>query len=105
MPLDVIKTNMQARYDLYKNPVHCAVSIFKDSGVKGLYRGTMPFLIQTAGKASIRFTAFGFIKRALLTIPGTENCPIMTNMACGLLAGVAEASIWTTPAERIKVLQ
>ena len=104
MPLDVAKTRMQNFPGKYKNPIHCMKAMAAENGLKGLYFGFTPFALQTAGKASIRFTAFAQIKVALELVMGTENQKTVS-MIAGLASGMVEAMIWTTPTERIKVLK
>mmetsp|Transcript_14175 Transcript_14175/g.19671 ORF Transcript_14175/g.19671 Transcript_14175/m.19671 type:complete len:291 (+) Transcript_14175:223-1095(+) len=106
MPLDVAKTNMQAYPGKFKNPIHCMSMIVKEKGAFGLYSGLAPFLVQTSGKAAIRFTAFEKCKDAL-EYSGLDKSmnTTMKNLSSGLMAGVAEASFWTTPTERLKVIR
>ena len=61
-------------------------------------------MLQTAGKAAIRFTAFAKIKEFLEFLVGT-GYGAQINLWSGLLAGAVEAAVWTTPTERIKVLR
>lgn len=102
MPLDVAKTNMQMHPGKYSGPIDCLMKISKQHGPAAMYNGTTPFMLQTAGKAAIRFTAFAQIKLVLefLQVPTP-----MVNLWSGLLAGAVEAAVWTTPTERIKVLR
>jgi solute carrier family 25 citrate transporter 1 len=104
MPLDVAKTQMQMHPGKYTGPINCLSTIYRTTGIRGWWMGATSFGLQTAGKASIRFTAFAKIKDSLEFIsgPGYTNS---INMSSGLLAGFVEAAVWTTPTERIKVLR
>lgn len=104
MPLDVAKTNMQMHPGKFSGPLDAIVKIAREGGVRALYYGTTPFMLQTSGKAAIRFTAYSKIKDVLEATWGSEN-PAQINLWSGLLAGVIEAAVWTTPTERIKVLR
>jgi len=104
MPLDVAKTNMQMHPGKFQGPIDALVQISKKGGPKALYFGTTPFLLQTSGKAAIRFTAFAKIKDFLETVLGPGH-KAQINLWSGLLAGAVEAAVWTTPTERIKVLR
>lgn len=104
MPLDVAKTNMQMHPGKYTGPIDCLSKLAKVGGVKSWYHGMTPFMLQTAGKASIRFTAFAKIKEGLEMVMG-EGKAAQVNLWSGLLAGGVEAAVWTTPTERIKVLR
>lgn len=108
MPLDVVKTQMQINPGKYRNPVHAIGSIYQTSGFRALYFGMPPFMLQTAGKAAIRFTAFSKVKVQLMSTFGEENVErynVLANLLCGLIAGSFEAALWTTPTERLKVLR
>jgi solute carrier family 25 citrate transporter 1 len=103
-PLDAIKTQLQMNRTKYTGLVDCAQKIVRVSGVKGLYYGMTPFMIQTSGKAAIRFTAFAKIKDGLEVVLGKQNAGTI-NMISGLMAGAVEAAVWTTPTERLKILR
>lgn len=106
MPLDVIKTNMQIHAGLYRNPLHAGKEIYLHGGFRALYFGLSALLIQTSGKAAIRFTAYEQIC-SLLKLFGMDRKekPKQVGLIAGLGAGTAEALIWTTPTERLKVLR
>jgi len=104
MPLDVAKTNLQMHPGKYSGPIDALMKIAKTGGPKALYYGTTPFMLQTSGKAAIRFTAFAEIKSALEYTMGPGH-GAQVNLWAGLLAGVVESAVWTTPTERIKVLR
>lgn len=110
MPLDVIKTTMQVNQGKYRHPLHCGQAIVSLGGVRGLYAGMPAFLIQTAGKAAIRFTAYEHLKGRLTRLCGASGVdpttfPMVVDLIAGLGAGVLEAFVWTTPTERLKVLR
>uniref|UniRef100_A0A6S8D7U5 Mitochondrial carrier protein n=1 Tax=Aplanochytrium stocchinoi TaxID=215587 RepID=A0A6S8D7U5_9STRA len=108
MPLDTVKTQMQINPGKYKNPVHAISTIYTQNGFRALYFGMPAFLVQTSGKAAIRFTAYAKAKEALIIMLGEEavgSNQTASNLACGLMAGAAEAAVWTTPTERLKVLK
>eukprot|EP00924_Labyrinthula_sp_SR-Ha-C_P014663 maker-scaffold_74-snap-gene-0.18-mRNA-1 protein AED:0.00 eAED:0.00 QI:52/1/1/1/1/1/3/234/344 len=106
MPLDVVKTQMQINPGKYRNPIHAMKTIKQTDGIRALYFGMPAFLLQTSGKAAIRFTAFAKTKQTvekLLNIEGKGGAGV--NLFCGLMAGAVEAAVWTTPTERLKVLK
>ena len=70
-----------------------------------LYYGLPAFLTQTSMKAAIRFTAYETCKTLLVETMGLSGTAVSTNLLSGLVAGAAEASVWTTPTERLKVLR
>ena len=109
MPLDVVKTQLQVNQGIYRNPIHAGSEIVRMGGVRALYYGMPAFLIQTSGKAAIRFTAFEKIKGLILTVTeepmGISPHSPLIGLTAGLAAGTSEALIWTTPTERLKVLR
>jgi len=104
MPIDVAKTNMQIYPKKYTNPIQTISTIYKTTGFKSLYRGFFPYLLQNSGKIALRFSLFNITKQSLvdnkLINEGTK-----LNFFAGIIAGITEATIWTTPTEKIKVLQ
>lgn len=104
LPLEVIKTQMQiAKYD---SMLSCARHIVKSDGVAGLYSGFRPFALQTTGRTGIRFFSVTALQRAVDRL-GIERgqSPLLWSGLTGFGAGVCEALFWTTPTERLKVLQ
>ena len=102
-PLDTIKTQLQINPKKYKNIVDCGSHIIKTNGIMGLYYGIFPSLLQVAGKSGIRFTIYDTICNNLKNNDGS-----ISNYNCflsGLCAGAVEAIIWTSPTERLKILQ
>jgi len=108
MPLDVVKTRMQIYGPIYSNPISGMATIYRDSGFKALYYGMPAFLMQTSMKAAIRFTAFEYLKEGMAATFGEEAVARnqnLTNLTAGVIAGTVEATAWTTPTERLKVLR
>ena len=100
-PLDTIKTHMQIKK--CRNMFTTGSNIVKRSGLNGLYYGVIPSLAQVAGKASLRFTLYEKIKDKLRD----ENGKVSNskNFIAGLSSGAIEAFVWTSPTERIKIIQ
>tara|TARA_B100000513_G_scaffold195064_1_gene124957 strand:- start:1700 stop:2347 length:648 start_codon:yes stop_codon:yes gene_type:complete len=104
MPLDTIKTQMQIKH--HAGMFSCAQSIIGTDGVRGLYFGFRPFIIQASGKAAVRFYMFDMLCKGV-DAAGVERSrhPTMWTSICGMGAGMAEALFWTAPTERLKVLR
>ncbi|OLQ06885.1 Succinate/fumarate mitochondrial transporter [Symbiodinium microadriaticum] len=100
MPLDTVKTYCQVnRTGL--GPVAGAQQIYQLKGTHGFYFGLPAVLVQVAGKGAIRFTAFEQFKFLLqYCVPKPS-----VDFLAGIGAGFAEAFLWTTPTERLKVLR
>ena len=104
MPLDTIKTQMQLK--TYSSPFGCGRAIVAADGVKGLYYGFRPFLLQASGKAAVRFFMYENICRAVDACGADRAAaPAKWSMVCGMGAGMCEALFWTAPTERLKVLR
>ncbi|KAJ3188708.1 hypothetical protein HDU85_004422 [Gaertneriomyces sp. JEL0708] len=60
MPLDVVKTRMQAlnARELYRNSAHCLYKIVADEGVKALWKGATPRLGRLIFSGGIVFTVY-----------------------------------------------
>lgn len=101
---------MQVNRNAYRHPIHAGSELVRLGGVRALYYGMPAFLTQTSGKAAIRFTAFEYFRTnivksfAAINIDATAY-PSLVGLTAGLAAGTAEALIWTTPTERLKVLR
>jgi hypothetical protein len=90
-------------------------------GVRGLFAGLPIMIVQTTGKAAIRFFSYDAFKRMLNDSPlgnggrggsgggggdsGTKAEPLAVRLAAGTLAGACEAALWVTPCERLKTLR
>lgn len=100
-PLDTIKTHMQINSNT--NIFNTSRNILNTSGFLGLYYGVIPSITQVAGKASIRFTLYEQIRNKFKNDNG--DVTNSKNLIAGLISGAMEAIIWTSPTERIKILQ
>ena len=100
-PLDTIKTHMQIKKN--GNTLTTGMNIIKKSGIPGLYFGVIPSLAQVAGKASLRFTLYEKIKNSFKDKNGKVSNS--KNLIAGLSSGAIEAMVWTSPTERVKIIQ
>jgi len=103
MPLDTAKTQMQLNH--YKNLVQCAKQIVAANGIGGLYFGFGPFLLQTSGKAAVRFFAYDTLTNLYRASGIFPENSVIQSVSCGIGAGMTEALVWTTPTERLKILR
>ena len=79
--------------------------IVSRKGIRGLYSGFKPFVVQASGKAAVRFYCYGSFANTLAKAGfSRQNNPTAFSVLCGLGAGTCEAIFWTCPTERIKVL-
>ena len=101
MPLDTVKTFCQVNRT-GMGPVAGAQQIYQLKGLQGFYFGLPAVLLQVAGKGAIRFTAFEQFKFLMQLAPVPKAS---IDFLAGIGAGFAEAFLWTTPTERLKVLR
>jgi len=69
-PIDVVKSNMQSVNGMirYTSSIDCFQKIWKEEGVKGLYRGLVPRLNRVVLETSLSFTFFELLSRNLNNI-------------------------------------
>ncbi|CAK8992844.1 unnamed protein product [Durusdinium trenchii] len=101
MPLDTVKTFCQVNRT-GMGPMAGARQIYQLKGFQGFYFGLPAVLLQVAGKGAIRFTAFEQFKFLMHLTPVPKGS---IDFLAGIGAGFAEAFLWTTPTERLKVLR
>mmetsp|Transcript_62963 Transcript_62963/g.111834 ORF Transcript_62963/g.111834 Transcript_62963/m.111834 type:complete len:297 (-) Transcript_62963:153-1043(-) len=101
MPLDTVKTFTQVNRT-GMGPLAGASQIYQLKGFPGFYFGLPAVLLQVAGKGAIRFTAYEQFK---LGLQMANAPPASVDFLAGVGAGFAEAFLWTTPTERLKVLR
>ena len=99
-PLEVIKTNLQARTNVGSglHPLSMASKIIAEQGPKGLYRGLSLSLMGIIPTRACYFWAYGATKEALTEVIG--DCPA-THMMSAVTAGGLSATV-TCPLWMIK---
>jgi solute carrier family 25 carnitine/acylcarnitine transporter 20/29 len=108
-PLDTIKTKMQAQ-NTYANTsaMKTLLTVFKNEGMKGLYRGLLPPLVGSSIFRSVQFSAYAWAYSRAGTytalkkeIPYTGGIEVRVIVA-GIFSSTVRASI-EAPLEYIKV--
>mmetsp|Transcript_9149 Transcript_9149/g.29428 ORF Transcript_9149/g.29428 Transcript_9149/m.29428 type:complete len:272 (+) Transcript_9149:189-1004(+) len=94
MPFEVTKNRIQMGHGPPAILLNARDTVAK-KGVRGLYYGLQPQLLQVSAKSSLRFVAFETYQRML---PGST-------FTCGMLAGLTEALVLVAPTERLKILR
>jgi len=65
-PVDVVKTIMQGeRSSEFKGPIDCAKDIWKNEGVRGFYKGTVPRLSRVVIDVALTFALYEHITRSI----------------------------------------
>ncbi|KAM8827123.1 solute carrier family 25 member 47-A [Synchiropus picturatus] len=108
-PGDIVKVRLQCQTESkksgtfrpkYRGPVHCLLSIVKEDGVLGLYRGALPLMLRDAPSFATYFLTYTTICDWLTD--GSEKRPGWSGvMLAGGVAGMAGWSIGT-PMDVIK---
>uniref|UniRef100_A0A1Q3F3D6 Mitochondrial thiamine pyrophosphate carrier n=1 Tax=Culex tarsalis TaxID=7177 RepID=A0A1Q3F3D6_CULTA len=94
MPLDVIRTRVisQDPGKGYKNAFQAFGMIYRHEGVRGLYRGVGPALLQIAPLTGGQFmflNLFGSVVKKLEALPETAPLPATELFLCGGMAGLS----------------
>lgn len=65
-PVDVVKTNMQGEgASKFKGPMDCAAQIWKNEGIRGFYKGTVPRLSRVVIDVALTFVLYEHITNSL----------------------------------------
>jgi solute carrier family 25 citrate transporter 1 len=101
-PFDVTKTRLQTdNYNKYKGVIDCFKTIYKNEGIKALYKGLTPFITNLSLKYALRLYTYElFID--ILTQNNKTPLTFEKDLLAGLSSGVIEAVIIVTPLEVIK---
>ncbi|GAA6025256.1 hypothetical protein JCM8202_001933 [Rhodotorula sphaerocarpa] len=105
-PSETIKTKLiddqKREVPRYRGLVHGTVSIVKEEGISGIYRGLGPVAARQGANSAVRFTTYGTLKSFVSgnTRPG-ETLPAGITFAIGAVAGVVTVYA-TMPLDVIK---
>eukprot|EP00924_Labyrinthula_sp_SR-Ha-C_P012761 maker-scaffold_78-snap-gene-0.5-mRNA-1 protein AED:0.01 eAED:0.01 QI:130/1/1/1/1/1/4/1211/252 len=97
MPFEVVKTRQQISTTQGNNKPFSLLykTNFRSlAGLKSFYTGLPVMMLQTGGKACIRFYSYDILQTHL----GGNK------LLSGTIAGCLEAALWITPCERLKIL-
>lgn len=104
-PFEFAKTRVQLRTEkgvpTPRNPFLVVNQVFREEGVRALYKGCTTLIVGSIGKDGVRFLSFDMIKNAFKD-PETGTLTPMRNMLAGMSAGVVASITAVTPTERIK---
>ncbi|ORX90104.1 mitochondrial carrier [Basidiobolus meristosporus CBS 931.73] len=101
-PTERIKCLLQIQGDAggvqkYKGPIDAAIGIFKEGGVRSLFRGTGATLIRDVPGSVAYFGAYEFAKAALSDDAGPDTLSPMAVLVAGGLAGMANWAVAIPP--------
>ncbi|EUC30904.1 hypothetical protein COCVIDRAFT_40709 [Bipolaris victoriae FI3] len=104
-PLEFAKTRVQLRAEkgvpTPRNPFLVITQIYRNEGIRALYKGCGALVFGSVGKDGVRFLFFDQIK-ASFADPETGNLSPVRNLLAGMAAGVVASITAVTPTERIK---
>jgi solute carrier family 25 citrate transporter 1 len=102
-PIDVIKTRLQLdAAGRYRGVAHCGATIFREEGVRSLWKGLTPFATNLTLKYAMRFSTNSFYQ-SVLRDKATGRLSDGGRMGAGFLAGCTEAFLIVTPCEVVKI--
>ncbi|XP_054474872.1 solute carrier family 25 member 47-A [Anoplopoma fimbria] len=110
-PGDIVKVRLQCqtesmrggtsmRKPKYRGPVHCLLTIIKEEGFRGLYRGALPLMLRDGPSYATYFLTYTTLCE-LLTDSGQKRPSLSVVMLAGGIAGTVGWSI-ATPMDVIK---
>ncbi|XP_052441533.1 solute carrier family 25 member 47-A isoform X1 [Carassius gibelio] len=107
-PGDLVKVRLQCQMESkrsglhpkYSGPVHCVLSVVRDEGVSGLYRGAVPLALRDGPAFATYFLTYSSLC-SLLTPAGQREPEWTAVLLSGGLAGTAGWSVGT-PMDVIK---
>ncbi|XP_076018499.1 kidney mitochondrial carrier protein 1-like isoform X1 [Genypterus blacodes] len=108
-PIDLAKTRLQVQGQVgdskyreirYRGMLHAIARIGREEGPKALYSGLAPAMLRQASYGTIKIGTYQTLKGLLVDRPEDET--LLTNVACGVLAGVISSSI-ANPTDVLKI--
>ncbi|XP_029372580.1 solute carrier family 25 member 15a [Echeneis naucrates] len=103
-PFDTAKVKMQTFPTMYRGFTHCFMSNFRQSGLRALYKGSIPALMANISENAVLFLSYGLcqdvIRLVIKVDKGTELSEIQKASA-GSLASVF-SSMALCPTELVK---
>uniref|UniRef100_A0A0N4ZN50 ULP_PROTEASE domain-containing protein n=1 Tax=Parastrongyloides trichosuri TaxID=131310 RepID=A0A0N4ZN50_PARTI len=103
-PLDTVKVKMQAFPKLYNDWRKCFKDTYKNSGIKGLYAGTVPALVANIAENAVLFTAYGYCQKLVAKVRNKDDVCSLTpieNASSGAFAAIF-AGLALCPTELVK---
>ncbi|KAK4985791.1 hypothetical protein LTR50_005749 [Elasticomyces elasticus] len=104
-PFEFAKTRVQLRAErgvpTPRNPFLVVRQVFREEGLRALYKGCSTLVVGSIGKDGIRFLSFDTIKNAFKD-PETGTLTPLRSLLAGMGAGVVASIFAVTPTERIK---
>ncbi|KAM9358662.1 solute carrier family 25 member 15a [Symphorus nematophorus] len=103
-PFDTAKVKMQAFPKMYRGFTHCFVSIFRQEGLRGFYKGSTPAIIANITENAVLFLSYGLCQDVVRFVSKMEKGAELSDVqkACaGSLASIFSATA-ICPSELVK---
>jgi len=101
-PFEFAKTRVQLHGTKPpRNPFLVVTNVYKQEGLRAMYKGCGILVIGSVAKDGVRFLSFDTVKNAFKD-PETGTLSPLRNMLSGMSAGVVASMFAVTPTERIK---
>ncbi|MCJ1472062.1 hypothetical protein MMC13_000707 [Lambiella insularis] len=84
-----------------RNPFRVIGQVYREEGIRSLYKGCSALVVGSIGKDAVRFVCFDAIKDAFHD-PDTGTLTPLRNILAGMASGVVSSTFASTPAERLK---
>lgn len=102
LPLDTIKVQMHVYQYRYTSGLHCAASILKFEGVKGLFKGLKAGIARQLFFGTTRLGIYDVVSAHLKKTRGEENITLLDKTLLGVSSG-GLAMIIANPVDVIKI--
>ncbi|XP_041655585.1 mitochondrial ornithine transporter 1-like [Cheilinus undulatus] len=103
-PFDTTKVKMQTFPNMYRGFINCFTSTFRQTGLRGFYRGLTPALIANVTENSVLFLSYGRCQEVVRFVCNVEKGSELSDIqkaASGSLASIFSATA-ICPTELIK---
>ncbi|KAG0587632.1 hypothetical protein KC19_2G179000 [Ceratodon purpureus] len=92
-PLDLVRTRLaaQTKEMYYRGITHALVTITRDEGFRGLYKGLGPTLMGVGPNIAINFCVYETLK-SMWVAKRPDLSPVLVSLACGSFAGICSSS-------------
>jgi Mitochondrial carrier protein len=100
-PVDLARTRLAVEVHATRGLLGTLTRIYRNGGVRGLYRGAYPTLVGVLPYSGISFLAFGLLKRQCTERGWSDTHPVVVNMAAGGTAGLT-AQCATYPLDMVR---
>jgi len=101
VPLAVCIRSVQA--GIYKNVYHAAKSIVNAAGVRGLFTGFVPTILEDVPDMAVKFAVYETLRKLHIKLSPDRPANIIEDLAMGGFAGAAAAAA-TTPLDVVKTI-